>query len=275
MSAGISISIGIGVSIEPTEVGVDPDAQAFIIAAGITDPTQQEAINTLVVDLKASGLWTLLQAIYPIVGGTATTHKYNLKNPLDTDGAFRLTFGLGWTHGTTGMTPNGTTAFADTKFNPNADLLSYTSCSIGIYSRTDTVLDGVDIGASGGGSPGNIYVRPASTTVTFLNGRQGTPNEIAVTLPNTQGLLACSRGTLTSFEAFQNGSSVGSNATSMFPLPVAANFFLGARGNSGVADLFSRRELAFGVIGPRLNAGQNLSLYNSVQAYQTTLNREV
>ena len=31
---------------------VDPDAQAFITAAAITDPTQQAAINTLVVDLK-------------------------------------------------------------------------------------------------------------------------------------------------------------------------------------------------------------------------------
>ena len=31
----------------------DPDAQAFITAAGITDNTQQTAINTLVVGLKA------------------------------------------------------------------------------------------------------------------------------------------------------------------------------------------------------------------------------
>jgi hypothetical protein len=31
---------------------VDPDAQAFITAASITNPTQQSAVNTLVVDLK-------------------------------------------------------------------------------------------------------------------------------------------------------------------------------------------------------------------------------
>ena len=30
----------------------DPDAQAFITAAAITDVTQQNAINTLVINLK-------------------------------------------------------------------------------------------------------------------------------------------------------------------------------------------------------------------------------
>ena len=94
------------------------DAQAFITAAGITDPTQQSAIITLVSDLKAYGIWTKFKAIYPIVGGTASQHKFNLKDPRDLDAAFRLTFATGYTHSSTGMLPNGTTAFADTKFNP-------------------------------------------------------------------------------------------------------------------------------------------------------------
>ena len=52
--------------------GVDPDAQAFITAAGITNPTQQAAINTLVVDLKGYNVWTKMKALYPFVGGTAS-----------------------------------------------------------------------------------------------------------------------------------------------------------------------------------------------------------
>ena len=43
--------------------GVDPDAQAFITAASITDPTQQAAINTLVVDLKGYNIWSKMKAI--------------------------------------------------------------------------------------------------------------------------------------------------------------------------------------------------------------------
>lgn len=96
---------------------LDSDALAFIIASGITDATQQNAINTLVVDLKGYGIWTKMKAIYPFVGGTATTHKWNLKDPRDLNAAFRLVFNGGWTHSSNGAQPNGTTGYADTFFN--------------------------------------------------------------------------------------------------------------------------------------------------------------
>ena len=69
---------------------IDSDAQAFITAAGITDSTQQAAITNLVIGLKNDNLWTKMKAIYPFVGGTAASHKFNLKNPLDTNAAYRL-----------------------------------------------------------------------------------------------------------------------------------------------------------------------------------------
>ena len=97
---------------------VDADAQAFIAAAGITNLTQASAVNTLVNDLKTYGLWTKMKALYPMVGGTATSHKFNLKDPRDLDAAFRLTFSGGWTHSSTGALPNGTTGYAETYFNP-------------------------------------------------------------------------------------------------------------------------------------------------------------
>ena len=51
----------------------DANAQAFISAAGITNPTQQNAINQLVIDLKTYGLWNKMKAVYPMV-----TDAYNL-----------------------------------------------------------------------------------------------------------------------------------------------------------------------------------------------------
>jgi hypothetical protein len=108
---------------------VDPNAQAFITAAGITDPTQQSAIDNLVIGLKADGIWTNMTAIYPFVGGTASTHKYNLKDPRDLDAAYRLAFNGGWTHNANGITGNGTNTYADT--------FSFSSRTIGIYSRVN------------------------------------------------------------------------------------------------------------------------------------------
>jgi len=48
-------------TVTPTS-SVDPDAQAFITAASITDPTQQSAINQLVLDLKGYSIWTKMKA---------------------------------------------------------------------------------------------------------------------------------------------------------------------------------------------------------------------
>ena len=107
----------------------DTDAQAFITAAGITDSTQQNAINQLVLDLKSYSLWTKMSAIYPFVGGTSTTHKFNLKDPRDLDVAYRLAFFGGWTHNANGITGNGTNTYADT--------FSFSYRTIGVYSRVN------------------------------------------------------------------------------------------------------------------------------------------
>jgi hypothetical protein len=95
---------------------VDPDAQAFITAASITNPTQQSAIIQLVTDLKGYSIWTKFKAIYPIVGGVASSHAVNLKTP----GTYNLTFSSGWTHNANGMT--SLNAFAQTGIQPSTVL---------------------------------------------------------------------------------------------------------------------------------------------------------
>ncbi|MGA1049841.1 MAG: hypothetical protein ACO3UU_17700, partial [Minisyncoccia bacterium] len=74
------------------------ETNAYLYSTQITDTTTQVATNTLVNDLKAAGVWTKMKAEYPMAGSTATTQKYNLVNPQDTDAAFRLNFVGGWTH---------------------------------------------------------------------------------------------------------------------------------------------------------------------------------
>jgi len=105
--------------INPYSFGVayDPDAQAFFTASGLTGATNLNAVNQLVLDLKAASIWTKMKAIYPFVGGTAALHKWNLKDPRDLDAAYRLVFNGGWTHSSTGALPNGTNAYANTFFN--------------------------------------------------------------------------------------------------------------------------------------------------------------
>jgi hypothetical protein len=139
---------------------VDPDAQAFITAAAITNPTQQSAVNQLVVDLKGYGVWSKMKALYPFVGGTASQHKFNLKDPRDLDAAFRLVFNGGWTHSSTGALPNGTNAFADTKLNAFTLPLNQNSTSFSAYSRTQTAPSNqMIIGTVSGGYTGMSFIQ--------------------------------------------------------------------------------------------------------------------
>ncbi len=75
----------------------DPDSLAFISAIenDNTSPTilttlEKSAIDDLVIDLKANGLWTKYKAFYPFITDTWDACKYNLKDPRDLDAAFRL-----------------------------------------------------------------------------------------------------------------------------------------------------------------------------------------
>lgn len=117
--------------------GFDADATAFMTSTGIPNNstvyysgTPQEitgsgfwsAINNLVVDLKDASLWSDLQAFYPFIGGTATTHKWNLKNPTDSDAAFRITWSGGINHDRLGATGNGTNGFGNTHIVPSIDV---------------------------------------------------------------------------------------------------------------------------------------------------------
>ena len=117
---------------------IDQDSTNFIIAAGISDSVQTSAIETLVSDLKTYGLWTKMKAIYPFVGGSANSHKFNLKDPRNLDGAYRLVFNGGWTHTSNGAKPNGTTGYAETYLNNN--ILGLNDISFGVYFGEDNTI---------------------------------------------------------------------------------------------------------------------------------------
>jgi hypothetical protein len=65
-------------------VGYDSDAQAFFdrvtTAGGSLSTTEQDAVNTLVVQMKADGIWTKMKAVYPMVGASAAACAQNLKS---------------------------------------------------------------------------------------------------------------------------------------------------------------------------------------------------
>jgi len=250
----------------------DSDALAFIQASSIPETTQKLAINQLVLDLKAYGLWSKMKAIYPMVGGSAFYHKWNLKDPRDLDAAFRLVFSGGWTHSSTGALPNGTNGFANTYLD-SANNLSLNSAHFSFYSRTNATTASIRIDMGSLKPAPDSYsdlVLSASNQTYFRFNNSATYDNITST--TTLGFFTGSRTASNVIRTFRNGTQIISgtaspNATS------AIDYYIGSSNNNGTAQYFSNRECAFASIGDGLTNTEAANFYTAVQAYNTTLGR--
>jgi hypothetical protein len=265
-------------SIPSSGGSVDPDAQAFITAATITDPTQQSAINTLVVSLKANNLWTKMRAIYPFVGGTATTHKWNLKDPRDLNAAFRLVFNGGWTHSSSGVQGNGVNNWMNTFFNPATQFsTNLSSAHFSIYSRTIIPLfssrNDLYVAGDISGNP-YLYAYEFNTSINLegyiFNSIGAIGNNLAP--GNTQGLFTISRINNSSSSIYKNQSNL---YTDTAPELDTFTSDLIVIGGSDLLSAYSSNQYAFTTIGTGLTNTDTSNLYTAVQAFQTTLGRQV
>jgi hypothetical protein len=272
MALQISISNAIGARAVAGGGGIDPDAQAFITAASITDPTQQSAINQLVVDLKGYSIWTKMKALYPFVGGTASTHKFNLKDPRDLDAAYRLVFSGGWTHSSTGALPNGTNAFANTFLVPNS-VLSLNSTHISSYLRTNLNSDAPILSAENAASYSNgLYIWPKQVLFGYsIRINDNTSQGGGTNTDDIRGLHIASR-TASNVKKYRLNTSQKFSVTTASQGLNTDSIYIGASRNN--ANYFNN-QIAFASIGDGLTDTEELNFYTAVQAFQTTLGRSI
>ena len=254
----------------PTQLGLigstfvtdfDLDAQAFFdrvtTAGGTLTTTEKNATNQLVLDMKSAGVWTAMKAVYPMVGASAEACSQNLKSS-----SFTSTFSSGWTFASTGATPNGTSAFMNTGILGNTDLIG-SSSGIGMYSGTNVTSSG----AYGTGSAYHVYPRftDSSTYYRPLNAGGVSVNNgtaLGFTHQYTDG---------TNGHAFFNGTKKG---TSIINVTMeSANLFFG--GQRPTIASYDNKQIRFAFASLYLTDAEASNLYTAVQAFQTTLSRQV
>ena len=256
---------------------LDLDANAFLTAASISDSTEKNAVNSLTIDLKTASIWTKMKAVYPFVGGTSTTHKWNLKNPLDTDAAYRLTFSGGWVHSANGALPNGTNGYANTYLNALTDLLQF-SHHHSFYHNTDNVDI---IGRSLGGvqASGSINFRTtlegSGTQIAFRD-LGGVNSDSGYTSSTLKGFRASSRiANNNQFQIKQDGTATTPTTSIVANNLPSLNCYLAAEANTLAPSRYSIMQIAFHSIGDGLTTSEGLSLRNAINTFQTTLGRNV
>jgi hypothetical protein len=214
-----------------------------------------------------------MKALYPFVGGTSSTHKFNLKNPLDTDAAFRLVFNGGWTHSSNGALPNGTNAWSDTFYKPTINGL-LNSAHLSYYSRTNSNGTEIELGCQNELLNYHLLeIRTSGTTYTLLNQLITTPT---FSDSNSLGFYTANRQGASDIDGWKNGVKKVDGTTSSAANPGSArNIYLGAYNNSGSVAYYSTKQCAFASIGDGLTDTEAANFYTAVQTFQTTLSRQV
>jgi len=237
---------------------VDPDAQAFITAAAITNPTQQAAINTLVVDLKAASIWSKLLVFYPFVGGTALSNSKNLKNI----NFGTLTYSTGMTHGTLGIKGNGS-SYADTGLKSTTIGFTQNNAASGVYMQTWATNQTMAYGHFGNLT---MYKGLPALYPMINNGLAPT-----LTPSSFSGLFQMSRNSSANFLFKDKNATASTIIAASNALNSTLNLYVCFANNyNGVADWISCNYYATGLTETDLT-----NMYTAVQAFQTSLSRQV
>lgn len=254
------------------------EALAFIDSAAITNQTEKDAICNIVKQLKDSSLWSKMFAVYPMVGRSASSCKWNLIDPRDLNTSYRLVFYGGLTFDSTGMTGNGVNGYADPSFTGlNFDSLMYGSYGIYLSKNLDELTCAMGMRVEISSNAISLTPRLSNTAYCSF-----TSNFIASTNTDSRGIYIATRTSRTSSKTFKNNSvlathntfiNAGSGAYGYLKSLVLLarsddyNYGLNKRG------YFSNNTCGFAFFGAGLSDAESATMHTIINTFITTLGR--
>jgi hypothetical protein len=205
-----------------------------------------------------------MKAIYPMVGSSAAACAQNLKSS-----SFTGSFTSGWTFASNGAsTIKGVGSYMDTGLLASTNL---TSSSSHISYYNNLAITGDSNVVIGDGNTSSAWIGLYATSSLFYSG-----NACAFTdapLGSTTAFFLSNKQTATNLKFIRNSTIVASKAVINTGFPSTQNLFLN---NFQVGSGFAAgSRCAFASIGDGLTDTQAVNFYNAIQAFQTTLTRNV
>ena len=251
-----------------TPSSYDIDAQAVIDAITTLTVPEEVIVNNLVLGLKSSGMWAKSHAIYGMIGGTASSVKFNWKNPLDTDAAFRLVPTGTITYTSVGADGDGTTGYFNTNYTPSINGTAQ-NVHLSFYSTEDVAVNGFDIGSNNGGVSQYLQLSFKNSGAKFRSYTSYGNGELFAADRNpTTGWLVGSRLSETDASMYYNATLIATKTATLGSQPTLNMYILGNNDN-GTASSFSGRTCAFASIGLGLTSQEVTDSNTVIQAFIT------
>jgi len=260
------------INITTTNSLSDTDATAYTTASGNT--TYQYLINDVFKMTKDNSLYTKIQAFYPFLGTTSTQHKWNAKNPLDTDGAFRLTFNGTATYANTGYTPNGTTGYADTHFVPNTNQTQNSNGITIAVGTNNNKANSIDVGSYFSETSHSFLAVKRNATdkqECYLNGGSVIVNGVN----EARGVLTAVRQSSVLTKLIKNRTVIGTGTGASVSLAVYNSFIGAISFTSGTnASFFSLQRIQFVAFHEGLSDSETAILHTIIDTFENAVGRK-
>lgn len=287
-SFSVSATAGFKVSGSSSLFVDDQDAINFLDTVQEKNTTVRSGINTFVKNLKSDGLWDKMSGVYPLVGETSY-YGYNLKDPRNSDDAYRLTFSTVDTTLDNGVIWfNAEHDYANTHFNPSTNLTG-TPVHISVLNILDQSSATADIGCI----ETDRFSHPRLAVLLDYSGGTLTndalfqfynPNntQIVVESVNSKAFYVASRTSSSSafLSLFNTSETPTKTNTSTFSEGSSAapnlDIFIGAANIAGSPEqnADADRQYGFLSIGDGLSSSESVALYNSVKTLHSDIGRD-
>jgi hypothetical protein len=199
--------------------------------------------------------------------------KFNLKDPRDTDNAFRLTRGGNMDARYTGFKGDGTSGYLDTNL-VSATALNPASMNLSVYVRT-TVGTNQSLIATRYSAAFNQLLTGGSNNFRVNFNSPTNWDSATNSLTGVVGFALASKTSVNSIKVYRNTALVTEDTRTTGTGGTIESFAIGSYKSAGVYSLFGSHETSFATIGDGLTDYEAKALYWIVQKYQTTLGRQV
>lgn len=251
----------------------DDDAMILFSAMTIAPSAERKAlISSTITALKASGVWSKLDALWFMAAETEQAARLNWRHP----GAHTLANinSPGFASDDGFSTYNSGGHCVDTTFVPHTDGVNFAldSASFGVYCATNTAASTDDMGAQDG-SNSNVsaiaagLVAPPPNINSYIRINQNDAS-YATAVASVGGFSCVQRNSSSAVELYKDGSSASTSSKNSSARP-SYSMYIGARNSGGSALNVSTRRYTMAYIGAALSSDEHAAFYSAVMAYLT------